>query len=293
MKTLKTRTPSIGLLLLASIVISLSGCATKKASWGSMKTGMIMRYNLQPGQDLTYINTHHFEQNAEVMDQTIHITSKGDLELNMIPVSLQNEILDYTVTIVDMSTVITTPRGDMEAELDDVIGKSFNLQINTLGKELNYAEAEAITYDYSTGETRSIASEIQTFFPNLPGEAILAGDTWLSFDTISETFDGSSMVMTFDNINTFAGLEKFSGYDCMKITTTFTGTFDGKANQDGMDLITSGTLSGNSSWYFAYKVGIFLSQESIGEAVTNTLVKGPQEINIPSTRKYTVVSKLK
>lgn len=293
MKTLKTRTPSIGLLLLAAIVISLSGCATKKATWGSIKTGMIMRYNLQSGQDLTYINTHHFEQNAEVMGQSVQITSEGSQELNMLPVSAKNEILDYTVSIAAMSTVITTPRGDIEAKLDDVIGKSFNLQINTLGKELDYSEAEAITYDYGTGETRSIASNVQSFFPNLPAEAILPGESWLSFDTIAENFEESSVMMTFDNINTFEGLEKFGGYDCMKITSTFLGIFDGKGSQDGMDLITSGTLSGNSSWYFAYKEGFFVSQESIGKAVTNTLVKGPQEISIPSTRTYTMLSKLK
>lgn len=293
MKTLKTRTPRIGLLILAAIVISLSGCATKKAAWGSKKTGMIMRYCMQSCQNLTYINTHHFEQNAEVMGNSIEISSEGVQELNMLPISGQNDVLDYTVTIAEMTSVITTPRGDMEATLDDVVGKSFKLQINKLGKELDYAEAEAITYDYGTGEKRSIAVDVQSFFPNLPSEAVLPGDTWLSYDTITEGFEESSMMMTFDNINTFESLEKFGGYDCMKITSTFTGIFDGKGNQDGMDLITTGSLEGTSIWYFAYKEGIFVKQESIGEAITSTLVKGPQEINIPSTRKYTVVSELK
>lgn len=294
MKTKNLRTPSnIGLIIMAAIVISLSGCATKKAAWGSMKKGMIMQYRLHPDQNLKYATNQDFKMNMEVMEQKFEITSKSEQLFSMMPLVSKNKNLEYVVTVDEMSSVMNTPRGEMIANMENVVGESFNLSISRLGAELDYSKAADIVYDYGTGEKRSIASDIQTFFPNLPDGPIMQGDSWPSVDTITEAFEESFMQMAFDNINTFEGLEHMNGYDCMKISTVFTGLFEGEGRQDDMDLITTGTMEGSSVWYFAYKEGLYISQEVSGKSETTTVVKGPQEMSIPSTRNYSIITQLK
>jgi len=283
---------SIGLLMLAAIVISLSGCATKKEAWGSLKNGMIMTYNFHPDKDLTYKNTMVFEQKMEVMEQEFTITADGNQVLSMKPIVSESKDLDYMVTVDEMSSKLITPRGEMIAKVDDVIGKSFNLTISRLGKELDYSGAEALIYDYGTGDTKSLSSDVQAFFPDLPDHPVKPGDSWESTDNIIENTSSGVLIMDIININTFEGVETLNGYECMKITMVFNGTLKGEGEQDGMELITTGDITGMATWYFAYKEGIFVSNVVEGTGKTTTQVIGPQEMTLPATRVYTMKSEL-
>ena len=294
MKTKNLRTPKrIGLLVLAALVVSLSGCATKKAAWGSLKKGMVMKYDAQPDKEVTYKTTFGLEQNMKVMEQEFSITADGDQLLILMPLSSDNEDLEYLVTVGEMTSTIETPRGTMEADLEDVVGKSFEFTVSRFGVELDFAGAKDITYDYGMGQEKSISSDIQAFFPDLPDHPVKAGDSWTSTDDILEEVGGNVVNIQFNNINTFEKLENFNGYDCMKVNVVFTGTIDGKGEQDGMDLITTGELSGTSTWYYAYKEGLFVSNVVDGTGKTETeVIGGPQEMVIPATRTYKMTSEL-
>ena len=76
----------------------------------------------------------------------------------------------------------------------------------------------------------------------------------------------------------------------MKINVVFDGILEGTAEQEGMQLITSGTIAGTGIWYFAYKEGLLIAQESAGTGITNTEVKGPQEMTLPATREFVMKS---
>ena len=293
MKTMNLRTlSSIGWLILAAIVISLSGCATKKAAWGSMKKGMIMKYQLHPEKTLKYKISNDFEQIMEVMGQEFTITAEGEQVLEMMPLVGKSYDLEYVVTIEKMVSIMNTPRGELAAKLDDVIGKSFNLTISPLGKEIEFSGAEDIIYDYGSGDTKSLSSDVQAFFPDLPDHPIMQGDSWETTDKIIENTSAGVLIMEFTNINTFEKLETFNGYECMVVNVVFSGTMEGKGEQDGMELITTGDIEGTTTWYFAYKEGIFISQLTEGTGKSNTEIKGPQEMTLPATRIYTMKSEL-
>ena len=293
MKKMNLRTlSSIGWLIVAAMVISLSGCAAKKAVWGSMKKGMIMKYQLHPEKSLKYQSTQNFEQVMEVMEQEFTITGEGDQLLEMMPLVDKNDDLEFLVSINAMYSKLSTPRGEMTAVLDDVIGKSFNLTISPWGNELEYSGAEAITYDYGMGDTKNLSSDVQTFFPNLPDHPIMIGDSWETTDKITENSSSGVLVMQFTNINTFEKIETLNDYECMKINVVFKGTLEGEGEQDGMELITTGDIEGTATWYFAYKEGIFVSQLTEGTGKSITEIKGPQEMTLPATRVYTLKTEL-
>ena len=291
MKTQKLRI-SVLALFLAGGAIAFSGCAANKAAWGSMKKGMIMKYNYHPDKDLRYQNTFDFQQDMEVMDQQIKITANNSQLMLMKPLASKSNDLEFEVTIEEMEAKIGTPRGDMEANLEGVIGESFKLTLSPLGKELEYSGAEKLTYDYGDAEIRNMASDIMAFFPDLPDHPVKPGDSWESTDIIDVSSNANNIAMEFNNLNTFEGLETTNGYECMKVNVSYTGITEGKGAQDGMELITTGTIEGTSTWYFAYKEGIFVKQINDGTAKTETQIKGPQEMTLPATRKFSGVVEL-
>lgn len=283
---------SIGLLMLAAIVISLSGCATNKAAWGSVKKGMNMNYDAKLDKELSYNTTTEFIQSMTVMEQEFDIIANNGQVLSFMPLASKDNDLEYVVTIGEMSSVIETPRGTMEADLEDVIGESFNFTLSKLGVELEFSGASDLTYSYGTGETKSISTDIQAFFPDLPGYPVKPGDSWESTDDIVEKTGDNNITIQFKNIHTFEKLEEFNGYECMKVNVAFTGSLGGKSFQDDMELITTGDLQGTSTWYYAYKEGILVSNVVDGTGETITKVYGPQEMEIPAKRIFKMKTEL-
>ena len=293
MKTKNLRTlSSIGTIMLLAILFALSGCAAKKDAWGSLKNGMIMTYNYHPDKDLTYKTTSDFDQTMEVMGQEFEITAIGSQVLIMKPIVSSSNDLEYLVTVQEMSSKLSTPRGDMEAKTEDILGKPFNLTVTRLGQEIEYSGAEELVYNFGTGDTKNISTDVQAFFPNLPDHPVKPSDSWESTDKITEKSGSGELIINMFNINTFEGLETMNGYDCMKINVVFTGTLEGLGEQDGMELITEGEVSGVATWYFAYKEGIFVNNVVEGSGNTTTQVIGPQEMTIPASRVYTVRTEL-
>jgi hypothetical protein len=281
----------ISLLTGLIIIIGLSGCATKKEAWGSLKKGMIMSYNFNPEQDLSYTSNFDFEQQMTVRNQEFTINAEMMQVFDMQPLLSKTEELDYNVTVADMTWELESPNGKMTPDLDDVIGKSFNLTISKLGEELEYSGAEEISFELGTGEKKSISSDIQAFFPDLPAYPVKPGDSWESVDKVVEKGNTMEMTLVFNNINTFEGLESYGGYDCMKVSVVFTGEITGEGNQDGYDLTTKGDMNGTSTWYYAYKEGIYVATIMEGTGTTETEVIGADMV-IPATRTYEMTTML-
>lgn len=290
MKTQKIKL--IGILTLSVAIISLSGCATKKAAWGSLEKGMIMQYSFEPDRQLEYQNDLTFEQEMEVMEQKFTITAETYQMYQMMPLASKSTDLEYVVTLTEMDSKIVTPRGEMNAGVDDIIGESFNLTMNPLGKELEYSGAKDLIYDYGNEEQKSLAADIQAFFPDLPDHPVKEGDSWESKDYITESSGSGTLIMDIVNHNTFEKIEVYNNYECMKINVEFSGTIEGDGKQADMELATTGTIMGTGTWYYAFKEGIFVGQQLDGSGETITEITGAQEMTLPATRKYVMNSML-
>jgi hypothetical protein len=289
---MKTKT-LIGLLLISAAIISLSGCAAKKAAWGSLEKGMIMKYKYLGDRDWEYQTTYDFKQEMEVMGQEIVVEADGDQLIYMKPLEGDGPNQDISVTVTEMRSEMTTPRGKNSAKLDDVINKPFKITISPLGKELDYTEAKELQYELIEGETRSLAVDVQAFFPDLPDHMVKEGDSWESQDIIEEESGSGRIKMEFNNVNTFEKLEEKNGFECMKINVSFTGTIEGIGKQENMDLRTKGELEGSGTWYYAYKQGILISQVMNGSAETQTeITGGPQDMTLPAKRTFAMTTRL-
>ncbi len=157
--------------------------------------------------------------------------------------------------------------------------------MTALGKESDFAQAEAITFNLG-GEIRNLGPEFQSAFPDFPGKPVKPGDSWNYSDTIREEAGGNRMHLYVSCTATLEGVETLNGIECAKVTVPFTGTVLGEGNMQGVSTETTGEISGTDTYYFDYKKGILVTVKSEGEASTTTKTSGAREMIIPSTRKF-------
>jgi len=277
-------------LVLAPVMLAvcmLAGCAAKTAPvWGDPQTGIILQYRMPEGQVLKYETWGETHQTSDVMGQTIETDMSSSNSFTAKSNGQKESNHQLTITIDGMSIKIQSPQAELEPDMSTVAGKSFDMVLSPLGKEVELMGAEAIEYDMGPEGTRNIAAGFKDFFPNLADRPVKIGDSWPDETSITEKTSSSEVNIYFSSINTLEGFETVDGLACVKVSAEYTGTIEGKGEQQGIELNTQGDLTGTVTWYFAYKEGIFIKQISEGTA-EGTIDVPSQGIQIPFTREMT------
>ena len=275
------------------IIGLLAGCAAKTADpWGDPKTGLILQYRMAENQVLKYQTSAEQTQNMEIMGQSIDTQSSSESGFSVKSKGLQEGNLLLGVTIDSMSMNISSPQGDLSPDVSTIFGKSFDMTLSPLGKELDVSGAGSIKYDMGAAGTRSIESNFQAAFPDLAGKPVKIGDTWTSTDTITEKTDEIEVRINFESVNTLEGFETVDGLECVKVTADFTGTVEGKGEQMGMQLAIEGEVQGKGTWYFAYKEGIFVKDTVNFSSDSTITTSGAQAMTIPVNQETRTETKL-
>ena len=125
-------------------------------------------------------------------------------------------------------------------------------------------------------------SSFNTLFPDLSDKPVKIGESWTTKATITEKAGEITIKVDMEVINTLAGLETVNGMECVKILAKTTGTVNGEGQQMGQDLTFKGEIAGSSTWYFAYKEGVFV--KSTGKATSKGSVEvSAQNMTLPLT----------
>lgn len=274
-------------VLVVLVVTFLAGGAVKKGDqWGDPETGLILQYRMPVDQILKYHSSEESNQRLEVMGQTIDVEANTKTAFSVKSKGLKGDNHLLGITIDSMSMSIVSSEGELSPDLSSVIGKSFDMTLSPLGKELELSGAESIQYELPTEGKTSIASDFQAIFPNLAGRSVKIGDTWTSTDTITEKSESSEVQINLESVHTLKGFETIDGMECVKITAEVTGTLKGAGEQQGMDFAIEGEMKGTDTWYFAYKKGIFVKMISTGVVESSIEVIGAQDMFIPMTQEF-------
>jgi hypothetical protein len=291
---IRRRSVRLAIALASTIAVCLlAGCAARTVGYGDPDSGVIREYRMPQGQPLTYEVKNVMEQTMDFQGQSVGTESNMMTLISMTPKGMKGKRHDVTITIDDMSVDIGTPQADLTPDLSGVIGQSFDMSLSVLGVEGNFPEPDVIQYDLGPGGKRSAIAGMKMMFPELAGRRVKIGDTWTTKDGFSEAAETATVHMSFELVNTLAGFETIDGYECAKVTTTFTGTMEGKGTEGPADWTSEGTLSGESTWYFAYKEGIFVADSTKGIGKSTVLAKGPDgEMEIPTLQTFTYDTRL-
>jgi len=257
--------------LAASIaaVLLLPACAVKTARTGAAApaapAGISLEYKMPAGRALTYASDEEMGQVMDVMGQTIDAHTKSGGTFTFVAKGKKDQNLLLGVTIDDMSMAITGPMGDQSPDMSGVKGKTFDMTVSPLGSEIDVSGAEAITYASPNGTGMSnLAPAFKLFFPDLPGRPLKVGDTWATSAAADDNSGGMNVKLGFEYVHTFEGLETVDGLECARIRSPYTSTISGTGNQQGMDMVMTGTGKGTDVWYFAIKEGIYVKATSEG-----------------------------
>jgi hypothetical protein len=263
----------IAFLPVIMAIFILAGCAAKHQLpiWGNPQSGLILQYRMAEDLALRYQLTIEQTQDVEVMGQ---------------------QIKTETNTIDSMKIKINSPQGELTPDMTTVEGKSFDMIMSRLGKELDLSGAESIQYDLGQAGKRDLASNFQAIFPDLADKPVKVGDTWTSKDTITEKVGSGEIKISLESLNTLAGFETVDGLECAKITAKITGTLEGGGEQMGADLAFKGEIEGSDTWYFAYKEGFFVYEKVDVLTKGSVSVRGPQEMSIPMAQNMRIETKL-
>ena len=280
------------LVLVIPVIAISAGCAAKRPFWGNPETGLILQYLMPENQVLKYQTSMASTQNMEIRGQQVEAKSNQTSVFSVTSKGQKGDNHQLKITIDSMSVNATSPQGKLSPDMSSVIGKSFDMTLSFLGKELDLSGAEAIQYDMGPGGKRNIAPVFQTIFPDMAGRPVRIGDTWTTTDTMTEKIGNVDINLNFDSLNTLEGFETVNGLECVKITAAVTGTLDGKGKEGNVDLSFEGKIEGSDTWYFAYKKGLFVKDIFQGFAKATATVTGPQNMTIPITQKSKIETKL-
>jgi hypothetical protein len=234
------------------------------------------------GQAIKYQNTMNVVQTMDMMGQEMQSTTKMDITFSAKSKGTKNNQNILGVTIDNLNMKSESPQGDFNPDLSSLVGKSFEMNLSFLGKELNLEGAKKLSFETPQGES-NLFSNFQTLFPNLAGKPLKIGDTFTTYDTLDIDEGGISLQMVFENANTLTGYETVDGYECVKVTAKVKGTMKGSGNQGGADLEFEGDIEADDMWLFAYKKGLIVKQKSDSLVESTILVTGPQEMTLPMT----------
>lgn len=287
-----SKTWLIGVLSM-SVLSILAGCAVRKVNlWGDPQTGLILTYRMPGKQPLKYQFKAEQSQTIEVMGQSIATESNVAIGFTVQPKGMKENHHQLGLTIDSMKVNVESPQGSLSPDMSTVIGKSFDMIMTELGKELDISGAASIQYDLGPAGKRNIASTFQAFFPDLAGRPVKMGDTWTAEDLIKDETGGGEVRIRLKSEHKLDGFETVDGLECVRIKSAVTGGLEGEGKEQGMDLTFKGDIEGVDTWYFAYKEGLYVKMNSSASIKGTITTSGGQSMTIPLTQKLRMETKL-
>ncbi len=294
----KTKSRTLVTLSFSILILSiLIGCAAKKSFWGNPKTGLILMYQLSPDQVCKYNTTTEQNQTMEMMNQSMESEANTLMNYSLKETGFdtaENYITKITIDTISMNA--KGPGGERTFDLSSLMGKSVKFVVSPKGKQIELSNPDSVKINL--GPMAGGEQDAKSFFqdidilPELPQNPIKIGESWTSEKNEKQPRSGMEINIDSKTTSTLKGFENIEGTDCLKIVSQITGTIDGSGEQMGRQMDIEGDIDGSSTWYFAYKKGVFVkltSNQSIESTIT---VSGQANMTIPMTLEIKTEIKL-
>lgn len=283
---IKKQLKQAGILFMLAILIAafMGGCAGtgKKAVYGDPQSGLILTYRMQDNQVLQYQSSSKQDQTLEIMGQSNENKTYSNFKFSVKAKGLKENNLLLGIIINDMKFNFKSMMGEMNPDMKSIIGKDFEMTLSPMGKEIGLSGTESLTYDLGIAGERNIDSSFKSIFPDLSDKPVKIGESWTTKEEVKEESGGMNVTIAMESINTLEGLETVNGMECVKIVAKSTGTVNGEGRQGGADIAVKAEVTGSSTWYFAYKEGLFV--KSTGKSTSKGSVEVvAQGMSIPMT----------
>jgi len=283
MKNSHTLKLKVILMVLFIITITSSSFTYYNNLSSGPKDPIKLSYTFNDGKSISYLYSTAVTQNMDVNGQTINVLNNIDLAFSAKMTGKSDQNLKVQITIDSLSTKVESMQGTSGGKIKDVAGKSFNMIVSPLGKEIDVAEAEKLEYSVDGTQQSNLSQFFTHIFADLPENAIKVGDTWTKNDTITNKTSTSNTKQIVKSTNKFEGLEQVNGMECAKISSAVTGTLESTVQNNGMDILITGPVQGTVTIYFAVSKGYLVKQEVLTKMTGTVEITGAQNMSFPIT----------
>lgn len=265
MEKFATRFCLFAFIALSLFGLLLFGSDVPNADWGNEETGFNLQYRLEKGQELKYEFKTKASQKTQIPNQAQ--SSEDETFIAFTMTGSQANDPDKRmgrITIDDFSMIsVQTAMGEtaeIERDVSNVTGKSFNLTFTPKGKELDFAGIEEITIDMGPmeGGVRNVKEQFIDVLPDLPDKPVKVGEPWTSTIESDLPMRSYSVKTTSEVTSVIEGTETVGGFECLKIGSKSKSVLEGSGEVMKLPFALKGDTTGDGIWYFAYKEGFFV-----------------------------------
>lgn len=242
--------------------LTLAGCAAQKPMWGDQETGFILKYNIVKDQALNYKSTAEANQTMEMMGQSMKTSQNFSMDYGIKGTGTddQNNLLTQ-VTINDFNISMSSMQGDRTLETSGLKGKSFGVTFSPIGKATGFNgidDLPKIDFGQMSGGEQSVNQYFQNLLPELPEDPVKVGGTWADQKENKLQQGPLEITIKTDATSALDGFETVKGMECVRIKTQANSIIQGSGDMMGNKITVNGTRKSTSTWYFAYKKGLFI-----------------------------------
>ena len=230
--------------------------------WGDPETGFILRYNIAQDQVLNYKSTADSIQTMDLMAQSMKTSTEFNMDYNIKGAGTddQNNLLTQ-VSINDFAINISSMQGEMAPDTSRLKGKSFGVTFSPIGDEIEFTGIDDLP-KINLGQMTLVELSVKRYFldllPYLSDEPVKVGGTWTHQKEYIIDEGPLELTIKSETTSVLEGLETVKGMECVRIKTQGKNTIEGSGNVIGNELKYKGDTDSTTTWYFAYKKGLFV-----------------------------------
>ena len=249
----------------------------------SGKTAIPKYYNLAydyPGESwVRYLN---YNKSIQTIDNDGEKVEAGVLLVSYCRVrSLEknDDLMKLEFVIDSLHQFVETTKTHNYSEIKSPQEKPFVIPVNSAGIEKETPALNDLIFQTKDGSTLYPGQYFADFFPTLPAGKVSDGYTWVSSDTIYGHYGESSQLSYLTCENTIAGEVWYKGFECIKISSKISGTFEMKSGINGSGIRVKGAISGKREYYFHKSEGNFIYLGYLFSDIESSRISGTLEMD--------------
>jgi hypothetical protein len=244
-------------------------------------------------QPVRYLRLTKIHQVLDVMGQTMDVNVESAMGCTLKATGKNGSTLMVEINIDTLGQMVDSPNGRMGGADNNIAGKAFKLGMSPQGKIIDKSELSNVTYTIPGSEAVDISDLFIDFVPVLPEGNIKPGHTWSSTDTIRTDSKVNSQYSVLMSDSRFEGFDTSLGINCAKITSIVRGTTMMNTSTQGMEIKTSGEVTGTITSLIDHVNGIPMKVSSSSKLVGQMEITYPENVTFPVTMDINTTTDLR
>jgi len=251
--------------------------------------GNQLLYKLEKGKSYVYESKADIQSVQTVMGNEVTATINSYSKLRFSVDAVDNEgNMTLTSSFDSVAVKIHSPQMDSTmVNPFGIAGKRAKDFVSRYGKIVKTTTIDSFAIPMNLGIRRVSGS---TAFAEFGDKSVKVGDSWdiTKSDTVDQM--GGKMVVTSKLTYTLLGSTDTLGYDCYKISSKGTTSFEGKGISMGMNMFIEGTGTVGGTVYFAPKEGMLVQSETASQQELTAAMTGQQNMTIPISQTVKITT---